>query len=388
MRSTVSVRTGLDVLLRDGHPLLEGKRIGLATNHTAVTHDLRSIVDVLHEDGRFTLARLFAPEHGVRGSAQAGDHVGDETDPGTGLHVVSLYGANRSPSAEQLDALDVVLFDMQDAGARHYTYMSTMVHLMEACAAIDRPFVVIDRPNPITGIHTEGKVLEPGFLSFVGIHPMPTRHGLTIGELALLIASEKGMPKPTVIACEGWTRDLWWDDTDLPFVMPSPNLPTLESLTCYTATCIFEGTACSEGRGTTRPFELVGAPWVDAGELARDLNARDLSGVRFRPTWFTPSFSKHQGESCGGVQLHITDRNAFRPVATGMHLVHAFAHHPNGQFQWLAGAVVGMSADRLYGNDQLHVMIDAGASPEEIIATWQLELDAFVHRARRIHLYS
>lgn len=387
MHSTIPVRTGLDVVVRDGHPLLESGRIGLVTNHTAVTHDLRSIVDVLHADDRFTLAQLFAPEHGVRGSAQAGTHVGDERDPATGLPVVSLYGANRAPTPDHIAGLDVLLFDMQDAGARHYTYMSTMVHVMDVCATLDLPFVVLDRPNPITGVHTEGKVLDPDYTSFVGIHPMPTRHGLTIGELALMIAAEQNKPAPTVVPCEGWSRELWWDDTDLPFVMPSPNLPTLDSLTCYTATCIFEATPCSEGRGTTRPFELVGAPWIDADELARDLNSRNLPGVRFRATGFTPSFSKHEGELCGGVQLHIHDREAFRPVATGIHVIHAFKHHPNSQFEWRPGPVGGMSADRLYGNDELHKMIDAGAAPEEVVATWEPEVSEFVERSRAFHLY-
>lgn len=387
MMNRAMVRTGLDVLMRDGHPLLQGKKIGLVTNHTAVTHDLRSIVDLLHQDDRFSLVQLFAPEHGVRGSVQAGAHVDDEVDAVSGLPVVSLYGTNRRPMPEHMAGMDVVLYDMQDAGARHYTYMSTMVHVMDVCATLDVPFVVLDRPNPITGTRAEGKVLETDYSSFVGIHPMPTRHGLTIGELALMIASESNLPTPTVIPCEGWMRDMWWDETDLPFVMPSPNLPTLESLTVYTGTCIFEATTCSEGRGTTRPFELVGAPWVDAQHLAHDLNGRNLPGVRFRATSFTPSFSKHEGVACGGVQLHVVDRDAFEPVTTGIHMIHAFAHHPSGEFEWRAGPVGGMSADLLYGSDQLHTMIDAGATPQEIIETWQPDLSRFIDRASGFHLY-
>lgn len=378
---------GLDVLLRDGHLALSGARIGLVTNHTAVTRDLTSVVDALHNDDRFELVRLFAPEHGVRGAAQAGDHVEDEVDSVTGLPVVSLYGSNRTPSAEQLNGLDAVIFDIQDAGARHYTYISTMVNVMQACAPLELPLIVLDRPNPITGLNPEGKVLEAEFTSFVGIHPMPTRHGLTMGELAQMIASERELPPPAVISCEGWTRDLWWDETDLPFVYPSPNLPTLTSLITYTATCILEATTLSEGRGTTLPFEVIGAPWVNGNALANELNARGLAGVTFRATGFTPSFSKHQGELCGGVQLHITDRDAFRPVSTGVHIVHALKNLPDSRFEWTSGPALGMSHGRLYGSTELREMIDAGEPVEKVIASWQPELDAFIERARTYRLY-
>lgn len=381
------VMTGLDVLLRDGNPALEGRRIGLVTNQTAVTRDLVSIVDSLHNNDRFQLVRLFAPEHGVRGAVQAGDHVEDEVDSVTGLPVVSLYGANRTPSVEQLDGLDVIVFDIQDAGARHYTYISTLVNVMRACAPLNLPVTVLDRPNPITGLHTEGKVLEPEFTSFVGIHPMPTRHALTIGELALMIASELNLPQPTVIQCEGWTREMWWDETGLPLVSPSPNLPTLNSLIVYTATCILEATTLSEGRGSTLPFEMIGAPWIDGNALASELNARRLPGVTFRATGFTPSFSKHQGEMCEGVQLHITDRNTFRPVSTGVHIVQALQHLPGSEFSWQGGPALGMSHGRLYGSTELRDMLDSGARAEEIIATWQPDLDAFVERAKAFYLY-
>lgn len=381
------VMTGLDVLLRDGHSALEGKRIGLVTNHTAVTRELVSIVDALHTDDRFEVVRLFGPEHGVRGTAQAGDPVDDDVDAATGIPVTSLYGKNREPGGDILGDLDVILFDIQDAGARHYTYMATMLRVMQSCEPLNIPVVVLDRPNPITGLSIEGKVLEEEFISGVGIHPMPTRHGLTMGELALLMTSDLDLPTPTIIACEGWTRDLWWDETDLPFVFPSPNLPTLNSLIAYTATCIIEATPLSEGRGTTLPFEVIGAPWLDGHALAIELNSRELPGVTFRATGFTPTFSKHEGEMCSGVQLHITDRDAFQPVATGVHLIHAMKHLPNSEFQWKSGPVFGMSHSKLYGSTELHDMIDAGASPDEIIATWQPELDKFNERAKTFHLY-
>lgn len=388
MRNQTTVLTGLDVLLRDGHPALENKRIGLITNHTAVTRDLQSIIDVLHADERFDVVMLFGPEHGVRGNAQAGEHVDDGLDAATGIPAISLYGKNRVPTEEQMSELDVLLFDIQDAGARHYTYMSTMVNIMRAAAPLNKPVVVLDRPNPITGLHSEGKVLEADLTSGVGIHPMPTRHALTMGEIGLLVAADTDLPKPTIIPCEGWTRDLWWDETDLPFVFPSPNLPTLNSLIAYTATCILEATTLSEGRGTTLPFETIGAPWVDGHALANELNSRNLPGVIFRPTGFTPSFSKHEGELCGGVQLHIIDREAFQPVKTLVHIVRALQDLPETQFAWQEGPALGMSHGRLYGSTELKEMSEAGASAEEIIAKWQPELDAFNERVKQLHLYS
>ncbi|MCO5229371.1 MAG: DUF1343 domain-containing protein [Thermomicrobiales bacterium] len=382
-----TVLTGLDVLLRDRHPLAQDGAIGLVTNPTAVTRDLVSAVDALHQDDRFHLVRLFGPEHGVRGDAQAGDHIGNAIDITTGLEVISMYGDHLTPTLEDLDGIEVMVYDLQDVGARHYTYLSTLVHVMQACAEAAIPLVVLDRPNPITGLHTEGKVLDSAYESFVGIHAIPTRHGLTIGELALLIAADRTLPTPAIVPCEGWTRDQWWDETDLPFVLPSPNLPTLDSLLVYTATCLLEATNLSEGRGTTKPFEMIGAPWLNGASLAAELNARQLPGVTFRALTFTPWFSKHQGIPCGGVQLHVTNREVFRPVSTGIHLLHALCHLPDSQFQWLEGPVFGMSHARLYGSTELQMMLTDGATAEEIVASWQPELDQFVSRASTFHLY-
>lgn len=384
---TQIVKTGLELLLERGHDAVNGKRIGFVTNHTAVDAQLRSAVDLLHADDRFELMHLYAPEHGVRGAAQAGTKIGKEIDPQTGLPVESLYGETKKPTPEMLEDVEVLMFDIQDAGARFYTYISTMVLSMEAAAENGIPYVVLDRPNPITGLHAEGTILDPQFESFVGIHPMPTRHGFTMGELARFIASEKGLPEPTVITMEGWRRDMWFNETGLPFVQASPNLPTLESLTVYPGTCIFEGTTLSEGRGTTRPFEYIGAPWVNATELAETLRGRDLPGVLFRAAAFTPAFSKHAGEMCYGVQLHVTDRDAFHPVATGVHLIHAFKHLSGSQFEWRPGGALGMSAELLYGTVDLHTMIDDGATPEEIIAMWDEPMVAFTKKAAAAHLY-
>lgn len=381
------VTTGLEVLLDEGHPLVGGRRIGLVTNHTAIDRELRSAIDLLHTDPRFELAHLYGPEHGVRGDVQAGVHVGRAVDGETGLPVESLYGETRKPTPEMLDGVDVLVFDIQDAGARFYTYISTMVLSMEGASEAGIPYVVLDRPNPITGVHIEGPMLDPQFESFVGIHPVPTRHGLTVGELARLVAADRGWPEPTVIRMQGWQRDMWYDETGLPFVQASPNLPTLDSLTVYTGTCIFEATTLSEGRGTTRPFEYIGAPWINVTELVAELRSRDLAGVGFRPASFVPMFSKHQGDTCSGVQLHILDRETFRPVEVGVHLVHAIKHLNGSQFAWRPGSATGMSANLLYGSEVLHTMIDAGASPEEIMATWDDGQDAFREKAGAAYLY-
>lgn len=381
------VTTGLEILLDQGHPLVDGKRIGLITNHTAINHNLRTAIDLLHTDPRFDLVHLYGPEHGVRGDAQAGVHVGRETDRETGLPVDSLYGETQKPTPSMLEGIEVLLFDIQDAGARFYTYISTMVLAMEAANEAGIPYVVLDRPNPITGVHVEGPMLDPRFESFVGVHPIPVRHGLTVGELARLVAADRGWPEPAVIQMQGWQREMWFDETGLPFVQASPNLPTLESLIVYPGTCLFEATTLSEGRGTTRPFEYIGAPWISAPELVEELRSRNLPGAGFRAASFLPMFSKHAGETCYGVQVYALDREIFRPVETGVHLIHAIKHLGGSQFAWRPGSAIGMSANRLYGSDVLHTMIDAGASPEEIMATWTDGQDAFREKARAAYLY-
>jgi uncharacterized protein YbbC (DUF1343 family) len=296
------VETGLDVIAAEGHPALRGARVGLLTNHTGVDRRLRSGIDLLRSRGDLQLAALFAPEHGIRGEAQAGAVIADAIDARTGLPVHSLYGDVQRPLPETLGGLDALVFDVQDVGVRYATYASTCLLCLEAAAEAGIAFVVLDRPNPLGG-EVEGNVLDPAFVSFVGAHPVPIRHGLTIGELARLVAAERGLPPPIVVPLRGWRRDLWHDQTGLPWVSPSPNLPTLDSLTLYPGTCLIEGTNVSEGRGTTRPFELIGAPWLAAHSLADELAGRNLPGVAFRPVWFVPTFSKHVGATCSGVQI-------------------------------------------------------------------------------------
>jgi uncharacterized protein YbbC (DUF1343 family) len=357
------VRTGLEILLEQGHPQLAGRACGLIANHSAIDSKLRSGIDLLHASDAIELKALFGPEHGVRGDAQAGEPVLNATDPRTGLPVYSLYGETGKPTAEMLAGLDALVFDIQDIGVRYGTYLSTMVNGMEAAAEHGLLFVVLDRPNPINGIAIEGPLVEKGFESFVGTHPVPIRHGMTLGELARLIAAERGWLEPVVVPMGGWTRGMWFDQTGLPWVQVSPNLPTLDSVTVYAGTCLFEGTTISEGRGTTRPFEYVGAPWIDAFALVDQLEAAALPGYAFRPTWFTPMFSKHAGEVCGGVQVYVIDRELAQPVAMGIQLLAAMRALSGDRFDWRTREDRGPFIDLLYGSNRLRIGEESPSDP-------------------------
>jgi len=337
------VQLGVDVLFEQQLALVRGKRVGLITNPTGVDGDLHSIIELFRARTDMELVALYGPEHGVRGNAQAGEYVKFYFDEQLELPVFSLYGQSRKPPGDmltnideyirtfdtqdtgrqvgggELRAVDVMVFDLQDVGARVYTYIATMAHAMQACAETGIPFVVLDRPNPINGVAMAGPILEyPEFSSFIGLYPIPLRHGMTAGELAQLF-NEKFLTNKvdlTVVPMEHWQRAQWFDETSLPWVIPSPNLPTLESAVVYPGQVLLEGTNLSEGRGTTKPFEFFGAPWIDGYVLTRELNALDLPGVTYRESWFTPTFSKFKGERCGGCQLHVTDRDAYQPIAT------------------------------------------------------------------------
>ncbi len=382
-----AVRTGLEVLLAEGLPTPVGRRVGLVTNHTAVDRRLRSAVDLLRGIDGVELVALFGPEHGVRGEAQAGVAVSGATDARTGLPVHSLYGESQHPTPAMLAGLDALVFDIQDVGVRYATYVSTMAYAQEAAAAAGLAFVVLDRPNPIGGARVEGSVLDPAFASFVGVHPVPVRHGMTAGELARLFATDRGWSEPIVVPMRGWPRVQWFDGTGLPWVQPSPNLPTLDSVTLYPGTCLLEGTNVSEGRGTTRPFEYIGAPWLDPFALAEELERKDLPGVAFRPISFTPTFSKHAGQACGGVQVHVLDRNALRPVELGQHLLHAIRRLDPGAFAWRQRADGGHFLDLLLGGDRPRLGLAAGADVEEVTAGWAEAAAAFAERRRPFLLY-
>ena len=312
------VLCGADVVARDGFDF-QGK-CGLITNHTGVLRDLSSTVDMLKEKCNLTF--LFGPEHGVRGDFQAGENVTSYTDKKTGLPVYSLFGDDISESEKALTSLDIVFFDIQDVGARFYTYAYTMTDAMKLCAEYGIKFVVFDRPNPLGGMKAEGTLLDRRFSSFVGRFPTPTRCGLTIGEFALMMnETEKIGCDLTVIPMEGWKRDMYYDDTDLVFIQPSPNIPTVDTAFTYIGTCIFEGTNLSEGRGTTKPFEMIGAPWLDSRAVIESIGQQD--GVILRECSFTPTFSDYMNSFCHGIQFHVTDRDIFSPFAVGIRLLDA-----------------------------------------------------------------
>ncbi len=330
------IKLGLEKILDEQIKLIENLRVGLICNQASVNHQFRHAADLIFEHPGVDLTTLFGPQHGIRGDVQ--DNMIETThmiDKYTGLPVYSLYSETREPTAEMLRNIDVLLFDLQDVGCRVYTFIYTMANAMRACAKFGKKFVVLDRPNPIGGIAVEGNILEIGHESFVGQYPIPMRHGLTTGELALLFNQEFSINcELEVIKMDKWERVDFYDETDAPWVLPSPNMPSVETAFVFPATVYFEGTQVSEGRGTTRPFEIVGAPYIDSKDFAEALNALDLAGVIFRPHDFLPTFQKHTGENCGGVFLHITDRISFNAVFTGIALIKTvFDLYPN-DFLW------------------------------------------------------
>ncbi|WP_237648638.1 exo-beta-N-acetylmuramidase NamZ domain-containing protein [Sediminibacillus terrae] len=372
-------RLGVEQLLNEQKDLIEGQKVGLITNPTGVDQDLNSIVDLLHNDPDVELTALYGPEHGVRGSAQAGDYVEYYIDEQTGLPVYSLYGETRKPTPEMLEDIDVLLFDIQDVGTRFYTYIYTMAYAMEAAAENDLPFIVLDRPNPISGDKVEGPVLDPEYASFVGNYPIPLRHGMTVGELAKFFNEEYDIGADlTVVEMNGWDRDEYYDETPLEFVLPSPNMPTFDTALVYPGAALIEGTNVSEGRGTTKPFQLIGAPFINSTELAAALNDLELQGVTFRAASFTPSFSKHSGELSNGVEIHVMDRDKFKPVEAGLHLVKTIHDMYPDDFAFRAENSNGVSFfDNLIGNGWIREGIESGRSVDEMKAEWQDELDAF-----------
>lgn len=388
--SQESFSTGVEVLLDEELDQLKGKNVGLITNPTGVDQELNSIVDTLHNHPDVNLVSLYGPEHGVRGSEQAGGYVEFYIDERTGLPVYSLYGETRKPTPEMLEGVDVLLFDIQDVGTRYYTYIYTMAYAMEAAAENDIEFIVLDRPNPIGGVNVEGPVLEPDYSSFVGLYPIPLRHGMTVGELALLFNEEFDIGADlSVIQMNGWDRWMNYDDTPLEWVLPSPNMPTLDTAVVYPGAALIEGTNVSEGRGTTKPFELIGAPFINGTDLAEELNNAGLSGVQFRSAYFTPQFSKHAGELSGGIQIHITDSSAYQPVETGLTIVKTIHDMYPDDFEFRAENSEGVSFfDNLIGNGWVRAEIENGTSVEAIIDNWQEGLEDFKDVRRDYLLYT
>jgi uncharacterized protein YbbC (DUF1343 family) len=383
----VTVRNGVEVLLENPSEFIGDAKVGLITNPTGVTLGLYSTLDAFHEHPGIDLTAVFGPEHGARGDVQDALPVESRVDEATGLPVYSLYGEVRRPTAEMLEGVDLLVFDIQDVGARFYTYVSTLTHALEAAEEHGRGIVVLDRPNPINGIAVGGNIPEPGFESFVGLHRVPIRHGLTIGEFALM-ANEGIGAELRVVPMEGWSRGMWFDETGLPWVQPSPNIPTIETATVYPGTCLFEGVNVSEGRGTTRPFECIGAPWIDARGWSLALNVLGLDGVVFRPCHFTPTFDKYRGELCGGVQLHVTDWDAFRPVEAGLHMLATCIDLWPEELRWRTTAESErLHFDLLAGTDKIRNALTEGVSVDDIVGGWRGDLVSFMERREDFLLY-
>src|SRR6266550_2307582 len=330
------MKLGLEVLLESNLDLLDGARVGLIVNPASITSRFQHAADLFHQHSGINLTALFGPQHGIRGETQD-DMIEWQTfrDKRTGLPAYSLYGETRKPAAEMLGDLDVLVLDIQDVGTRVYTFIYTMALAMEAAREQGQRFIVLDRPNPINGLQIEGNILEPDFQSFVGMFPIPMRHGMTIGELALLFNREFGIGcELEVVKMEGWRRELWYEDTGLPWVMPSPNIPTPDTAVVYPGNVMIEGTDVSEGRGTTRPFEVIGAAYIDGDQLVAELKKANLPGVAFRPLHFQPTFHKFAGVICGGIQLHVIDRSSFKPVITGVALISAIRRLYPDHLEW------------------------------------------------------
>jgi uncharacterized protein YbbC (DUF1343 family) len=392
------VRSGLEVLLDDPRALLGDARVAFVCNHTAVDRRLRHGIDLLRDAG-VNLVRLFGPEHGVRATAQDMEGVGEQRDPVTGLPTVSLYGedaASLHPDASTLEDVDVVLFDIQDIGARFYTYQATLGFVMQVAGPLGKKVVVLDRPNPIGGTAVEGNMVNPGFESFVGAFPIAVRHGMTVGELANYFVAHCGIACDVeVVPCEGWYREAWFDGTDLPWVYPSPNMPTLETATIYPGMCLVEATNLSEGRGTTRPFHLVGAPWLDPQRFVALLDegaARaGLEGVLFRPAAFVPGFQKHARQGCTGAEVHLVERGRLNALLLGMVVLEAAYRCDPVRFGWRAEPYEFVAdppaIDLLTGSAAYREALEAGRDIRAVLDAWEPERHAFLERREGCLIY-
>lgn len=378
-----TVRCGAD-RIPEYAELFRGKRIGLITNPSGIRSNFTSTADELFR--YFTLAAMYAPEHGVRGDAQDGQTIGSYVDSATGVTVYSIYGEQRRPAPESLESIDLMVYDIQDIGSRFYTYVYSMANCMEECAKRGIPFVVLDRPNPIGGLYPEGSGLEDAHRSFIGQYPILQRYSLTCGELAGLFNAEYGLGVELhVVPLEGWRRDMHWGDTGLPWINPSPNIVSPEGALLYNGTALFEATNLSEGRGTTRPFEYIGAPWIDPQKLADTMNAKELPGVWFRPHCFTPMFHKHKDMLCGGVQIHVTEPAGVRPWAMGLQLLLAAKEQSGEHFRFTAPRheVGDFTADLMFGSTRLR----EGASLSELLDVSARSTEEFLPLWRRYQLY-
>ncbi|MDH4238958.1 MAG: DUF1343 domain-containing protein [Phycisphaerae bacterium] len=381
------MKTGLDNINSYSH-LFEGKRVGIITNHTAYNSGGEYIIDVFRKMGNVKVAAFFSPEHGLYGVEEDGKRIETITDPNYQIPVYSLYGKTLKPTREMLENIDVLVFDIQDIGARFYTYIYTMSLAMEAAAEYGKRFVVLDRPNPINGLQVEGNILKPQFASFVGLYPIPVRHGQTCGELARMF-NEQGWLKDGVkadleiIPMKDWRRSMWYDRTGLKFIKPSPNMVSLEAAAVYPGLCLLEGTNVSEGRGTPLPFIQFGAPWIDSKSLVAELNKLNLPGVRFRPAFFTPISSKYKDQKCNGIRIIVTDRDLLESYWSGVLIVkNIFQKYPK-EFQWKVSHF-----DRLCGTSVIREAIINRSSLEKLRESWQAELKSFLQIRSKYLMYS
>lgn len=406
-QSQKKIKLGIEVFLENHLDLVKGKRVGLITNPTGVDSHLKSTIELMYSNPQINLVALYGPEHGVRGNAQAGEYVSFYMDEKYKIPVFSLYGQSEKPAAGMLknideymrsfdtentgkipessivERVDVMIFDIQDVGTRIYTYIATMAFCMEVSAENGIDFIVLDRPNPINGIDMEGPLLQyPEYSSFVGLYPIPVRHGMTAGELAMFFNANfiKKKANLTVIPMQGWEREMWYDDTLLPWVIPSPNMPTIHTATVYPGQVFLEGTNVSEGRGTTKPFELFGAPWIDGYDLTKRLNELNLPGVKFREAWFTPVFSKYKGELCGGAQIHIKDRNIYRPFESSLHIIKTIKNMYPAFFKFHTKYM-----DKIMGTSKVREAVEKGIDIKDIVKSHQEDLNNF-HKLRKSYL--
>jgi len=385
------MRLGSEVLLASRR--LHGRRVGVVANPASIDHGFGHTVERVAAADGVTLGAIFGPQHGFHSNLQ--DNMIETPHASDGrrqVPVYSLYSETREPTAKMLEGLDALVIDLQDIGARIYTFIYTMANCLHAAGRHGVPVIVCDRPNPIGGVEVEGPMLEPGFESFVGQYPIPMRHGMTVGELAQLFNEQFRLGATLeVVRMEGWRREQYWDETGAPWVMPSPNMPTLDSAIVYPGTVLFEGTMLSEGRGTTRPFELVGAPWVDADAFAERMNRLALPGVHFRPATFEPTFQKHAKTPCGGCQIHVTDRKAFAPVAVGAALLREFHGSAPKQFAWRQPPYEyehdKLPIDILAGSSQLREQGESQVPLSEIVASWKDGEDGFRELREKYLLY-
>ena len=379
-----AVRPGIEVFVADVPSALRGKRVGLITNHSGIDRARRSDIDLIAAHKDLTLVCLLAAEHGIRGDAEAGVTISNDTDAKTGLPIFSLYMAeDRGPTPEMLANVDALVYDLQEVGGRTWTYVSTMALSMQAAAKKKIPFVVLDRPNPIRGDIVEGALLEPRFKSFVGMYPIPARHGMTVGELATLFNQKYGIGvELIVVRAAGWRRSQWFDQTGLPWVNPSPNLRSLAALRSYPGSVYFEGTTITEGRGTDRPFEQVGASWLNAPEVARVMNDRRLPGIRFEPITMAvaKTAAKFPGETIPGIRFVITDPDAYRPVRTSLLLIDEIRRQHPREFAWRP------TIDRLTGSDKVRLAIEGGTLGA-LLEAWDREAAEFAESRKPYLLY-